>query len=159
MYILPSHKTFNFETKLWKIEERNSFETVRKIVHYLESFYIIWKIFNHPERSKSVQTVMKVLRQFNSFFFCFTRIKLSVCAKTFWVAMLPCYAYFCASACTVKLSQRIKWIVITFTFYLLIKFQTLPGLRSRPWVPLVTILRGNLKKNIVFRSSSNLLLL
>ena len=143
MYILPSHKTLSFEAKLWEIEERNSFETVRKIVHHLESFYIIWKISNHPERSKSVQTVMKVLGQFNSFFFSVLR------KKNFpGVHMLPGYACFCASACTLKLSHRIKWIVITFTFYLLIKFQTLPGLRSRPWVPLVTILRGNLKKTL-----------
>ena len=58
MYILPSHNTLSFETILWEIVKRNSFETIRKIV----------------------------------------------------------------------------------------ELQTVPGLRSRPWVSLVAILRGNLRK-------------
>ena len=128
-----------------------------KLSGKLNIIWSIWKvfissekIFNHPERSKSVQTVMKVLGQFNSFFFLF------YAKKTFRVC--TCYpathVFVRLLALALKLSQRIKWMAITFTFYLLIEFQTLPGLRSRPWVPLVTILRGDLKKNIVFRSFS-----
>ena len=49
---------------------------------------IIWK---NPDHFESIGTVYKV-------FFLLYAQKLSGRAKTFWVAILPCYPGFCASA-------------------------------------------------------------
>ena len=57
------------------------------------------QFWNHPENWKSsgkIRIVLKVLRQFKRFFRLYAQ-KLSGRAKTFRVAMLPCYPGFCAS--------------------------------------------------------------
>ena len=148
MYILPSFKTLSFETKLWEIEERNRFETVRKIVHHLESLYIIWKILNHPERSKSVQTVMKVLGQFNSFFFCFTQKKLSGCAHATRLRMFLCV---CLHFKTITQNQ-----MDSNHFY----FILVDWISNTTWFAISSVgasghhSQGGPEKNIVFRSFS-----
>ena len=59
------------------------------------------QFWNHPENWKSsgkIRIVLKVLRQFKRFFRLYAQ-KLSGRAKTFRVAMLPCYPGFSASVC------------------------------------------------------------
>ena len=83
---------------IWKIgshlENRDSFEIIRKIGSHLEknpdSFETIRKI-------GKIRIVLKVLTQFKRFFRLYAQ-KLSGRAKTFRVAMLPCYPGFSASA-------------------------------------------------------------
>ena len=66
------------------------------------------QFWNHPENWKSsgkIRIVLKVLRQFKRFFRLYAQ-KLSGRAKTFRVAMLPCYPGFCASDLDDPVHQR-----------------------------------------------------
>ena len=69
------------------------------------------QFWNHPENWKSsgkIRIVLKVLRQFKRFFRLYAQ-KLSGRAKTFRVAMLPCYPGFSASGSRTAAGWGIEW--------------------------------------------------
>ena len=106
--VLKSSGNWQSSVKIWTVlkssgklaviwKNLDSFEIIRKIGSHLEhpdSFEIIWKIGNHLEKFGSFWMYWD---SWQGIFLLYAQ-KLSGRAKTFRVAMLPCYPGFWASA-------------------------------------------------------------